>query len=379
MNSEWFSALLGEIPSIIIILNSNRQIVFVNKDLREEFGLLPEEGVIGLRPGDSFGCIRAVHGEDGCGSTKFCSVCGLANAVAQSENGSRSQKECHLLVRNGEALNLEVTTTPFDFEGERYIFCVIHDIGETKTKKILERIFLHDLQNTVGTLYSIRELLDELSHEELKGIVLEEAEILMDELQSYRLMIHAESRELVVKPEPVEIRGLVGGIVESLKRMQDFKDQPVVVDIPDGLSLNTDRVLLERTLKNLIKNAFEAEEGRGTVRIGARGSGGPDFDGEATPADEVAGNGPANGGVLSPGVRFIVSNPSVMPKDVRHAVFRKSPGNKGGGHGWGTYSVRLLAEAYLRGRVSFRSTPEAGTEFELFVPLYQEAGVPARE
>jgi hypothetical protein len=351
LSSEWFSVLLEEVPSILLILNEHRQIVFVNKDLRTELRMLPEEEVIGLRPGETFGCIRAAHGEDGCGSTRFCSVCGLADAVMKSEGGDRVRSECHILVRSGESLNLEVITIPFDFEGARYIFCVIHDIGETKTKKILERIFLHDMQNTIGTLYSIRDLVDELSHEELKEIVLEEAEVLMDELQSYRLMIHAESRELFVKPELMEIRGLIDGIVESLKRMQDFTDQPVEIRISDGLSLTTDRILLERILKNLIKNGFEAEAGRGTVLVGAC---------------------EAAEGSLGEGIRFTVSNPTVMPEEVQLTIFQKSSGGRGGGHGWGTYSVRLLTEAYLRGRVGFRSTPEEGTVFELFVPEYRD-------
>jgi len=348
LRSDWFSALLTEVPSIIMILNSNRQIIFVNKDLRSELRMLPEEEVIGLRPGESFGCIRAVHGEDGCGSTKFCSVCSLANAVAQSERGERAESECYLLVRNGEALNLGVKTTPFELDGERYIFCVIHDIGETKTKKVLERIFLHDMQNTIGTLYSIRDLIDELSHDELKEIVVEEAEVLMEELQSYRLMIHAESRELVVKPEPVKLRSLIHGIGGSLKRMQDFLDQPLEVDVPEGLTLNTDRILLERVLKNLIKNGFEAEKGRGKVRVTACETDGADFPGG--------------------GIQCTISNPTVMPEADQINIFRKIPGKKGGGRGWGTYSVRLLTEAYLRGRVSFRSSPDEGTVFEVTVP-----------
>ncbi|MFW5768454.1 MAG: sensor histidine kinase [Spirochaetota bacterium] len=350
LSSDWFSALLAEVPSIILILNSNRQIIFVNKDLPSELRMLPEEEVIGLRPGESFGCIRAVHGEHGCGSTKFCSVCRLADAIARSENGERVESECHLLVRNGESLNLGVKATPFELDGDRYVFCVIHDIGETKTKKVLERIFLHDMQNTVGTLYSIRDLIDELSHEELKEIVVEEAEVLMEELQSYRLMIHAESRELVVKPEPVEIGGLLRGIVESLKRMQDFKDQPVEVDVPEGLSLNTDRILLERILKNLIKNGFEAEKGRGKVRVKVYETDGAHFPGG--------------------GLRCTVSNPTVMPEADQINIFRKIPGNKGGGRGWGTYSVRLLTEAYLRGRVDFCSSEGEGTIFEVTVPSF---------
>ena len=41
----------------------------------------------------------------------------------------------------------------------------------------------------------------------------------------------------------------------------------------------------------------------------------------------------------------------------------------GAGRGIGTYSIRLLGERYLGGRVSFDSTPEAGTTFRIHLPL----------
>lgn len=58
-----------------------------------------------------------------------------------------------------------------------------------------------------------------------------------------------------------------------------------------------------------------------------------------------------------------------MPYDVQLQVFQRSFSTKGIGRGLGTYSIRLLSERYLSGRVSFTSTPEAGTTFYAWYPL----------
>jgi sensor histidine kinase regulating citrate/malate metabolism len=44
-------------------------------------------------------------------------------------------------------------------------------------------------------------------------------------------------------------------------------------------------------------------------------------------------------------------------------LFRRSFSTKGRGRGIGTYSMKLLGEKYLKGRVWFTSSPNAGTTF----------------
>ncbi len=57
-----------------------------------------------------------------------------------------------------------------------------------------------------------------------------------------------------------------------------------------------------------------------------------------------------------------------MPEAVQLQLFQRSFTTKGLGRGIGTYSIRLLTERYLGGKVSFTSTPAAGTRFELSFP-----------
>ena len=45
---------------------------------------------------------------------------------------------------------------------------------------------------------------------------------------------------------------------------------------------------------------------------------------------------------------------------------------KGEGRGLGTYAMRLLSERYLKGHVSFTTSPLAGTKFHAIYPLSLE-------
>jgi signal transduction histidine kinase len=58
-----------------------------------------------------------------------------------------------------------------------------------------------------------------------------------------------------------------------------------------------------------------------------------------------------------------------MPKEVQMQIFQRSFSTKGKGRGIGTYSIKLLTETYLGGKVSFRSEERHGTTFRIDLPL----------
>ena len=68
-------------------------------------------------------------------------------------------------------------------------------------------------------------------------------------------------------------------------------------------------------------------------------------------------------------VEFWVHNQGHMPRKVQLQVFQRSFSTKGAGRGIGTYSVKLLTERYLGGRVTFTSEPQAGTTFRIRLPV----------
>ncbi len=68
-------------------------------------------------------------------------------------------------------------------------------------------------------------------------------------------------------------------------------------------------------------------------------------------------------------VRFWVNNPAFMSQDIQNQVFKRSLSTKGAGHGLGTFSMKLLREKYLGGKVDFHSRVGEGTTFEIVPPL----------
>lgn len=63
-----------------------------------------------------------------------------------------------------------------------------------------------------------------------------------------------------------------------------------------------------------------------------------------------------------------VFNSEVMSDEVKAQIFQRSFSTKGKGRGLGTYSVKLLTEEYLKGKITFISEKDFGTEFTLILP-----------
>jgi len=96
-------------------------------------------------------------------------------------------------------------------------------------------------------------------------------------------------------------------------------------------------MLLRRVLLNMLSNAFEATSAGEAVDFTVR---------------EMAGF-----------VIFSVVNSAVIPDELRRNLFKPDNSSKGRGHGLGLYSMKLLAEQYLGGRIGYGSVRGAGTVF----------------
>ena len=149
-----------------------------------------------------------------------------------------------------------------------------------------------------------------------------------------------------MKPEPLRSLELLQGAVELYRRHPVAQGRHLCLHPgAQDIAVVGDRTLLSRVLCNLLKNALEACRSGETVTAGCA-----QLDGQ---------------------VEFHVHNPGVIPRDVQLQIFQRSFSTKGAGRGVGTYSIKLLTERYLHGRVSFTSTPEQGTTFQVRYPLVQ--------
>jgi K+-sensing histidine kinase KdpD len=350
---SYIKELIDALPYIATILNQKREIVFGNHTLLQLMGIENMEELLGQRPGEALQCIHSDKMEAGCGTSENCQVCGAANAILKClETGETVTDECRISTVHDEGedcLDLEVTASPLLWSENRFIIFTARDISSKKRKEALERIFFHDVMNTAGTLQGVVDLLKKVDDPQkinkFVNLLGEVSRDLTEEILTQKSLVAAENGELVVKNVKFYLKETLGHIIEEYRRHELGRKRKIIFEEDTcDYTINTDPVLLKRILGNMIKNALEATPSEGKVTVDCK---------------------------LAPEAVVIrVHNPGHMPKDVQQQVFQRSFSTKGTGRGLGTYSMKLLGERFLNGKVSFESTTGAGTIFNLELAIH---------
>jgi signal transduction histidine kinase len=352
-------ACITAMPELVLILNRQRQIIAVNPTLLASLGLGDAASLVGSRPGEVLHCVHAHDGPDGCGTGRHCEVCGAALALeACQRQRARQVQECLLTVRKDGAqpLELEVVAAPLLLGEDELTLCAMRDISDQKRREALERLFLHDVANTVAVISALSELMRGEGRLSLRQELLDQSvRNLVEEINGQRALHQAEHGELRPEWGPVDPTSLLRALHRQYATLAGKRECSLRLAEGPAPPLRSDEVLLRRVLGNLLKNAIEAVEPGETVTLA------------------VAADGD--------GVRFAVRNPQVIADDVREQMFQRSFSTKGRGRGLGTYGARLIGEGCLGGRVAVRSEPGFGTEVGLWLPLdpadYGTLGGPA--
>jgi len=330
---------------IILIVNDCRQIVFFNKQVPDLLGLAPES-IYGLRPGEALNCMYACKNPAGCGTSRFCSECGAVNAILNSLSNQNDIRECRIQQGQGTAFDLLVKTTPLAVDGETFCIVAITDISHEKRRRMLERIFFHDIMNTAAGMQMLINSFRDAGQPglaELKQHLVTASKQLMEEIKSQKELLAAESNEL--KPVLSQVSACQV-MEETLIRFEKLFHQADVhlsyVHPLETVCFRTDPTLLKRVLGNMVKNALEASTPGQTVTLSFRTT------------DRL--------------VQFEVHNPAYIEPVIQLQLFQRSFSTKGEGRGLGTYSMKLLSERCLGGRVEFSSIPERGTTFRAIYP-----------
>jgi signal transduction histidine kinase len=341
--------LLDQYPVFTLVLNRNRQIVYANSAAKTLIGQGMKEE-LGKRIGEAIGCVHAADAQGGCGTSSFCRLCGAAKTQEAALAGRSYADEC-LIKREirgkEEQLELLVWTRPFSFEGLDLLLVSAQDISEQRRREVLERVFYHDIANTVNGIYAAVELMEEpvrAKDREYFDLLKASAYALAEEISSQRSLKEAEAGELALDLELVDARQALEKAVAFFTSYIRGKGLGLAID-PDSdyPGLESDPALLRRVLVNMIKNALEAASPGETVGVRC----------------ERRGNEAV----------FSVRNGLAMSEDTRKRVFMRSFSTKGKGRGLGTYGMKLLGEGYLKGAVTFVSSEAEGTVFSLSLPL----------
>ena len=347
------SAMLETLGGWVAILNKERQVLAVNHGLLKMMGIPDPAGVLGLRPGEMLHCAHAHDHSGGCGTGRFCVTCGAAIAiVAAQRTCCGQQRECVLTIEREGALSdhvFVVNCSPFELDSERLLLICMRDVSAEKRRMALERTFLHDVSNVLTVLGVAVARLDQsggVAEPALLNQIREASETLSREVRVQRLLGRDDPGESRLDIQEVRPGDILKRIEAIFARRPVAEGQSLVVDWPQSeVPFETDIALLVRVLLNMVINAFEAGEPGDQVRIGIE------------EADED--------------VTFYVWNRQAIPESVSLRVFQRYFSTKeGDGRGWGTFAMKLLGEALLKGKVSFSTSQGAGTTFRIRHPRH---------
>ena len=344
-----FQRIVNDLPEMIMILNECRQVVYINHMLAGFINVNDPKPVYGQRPGELFKCIHATEC-NGCGTTQFCRFCGAAQAIVNSLNyrNTMSIMECSITTSELDSLELKVYAISWpSIESEKFTMMVVKDISDSKWRNMMEKIFFHDIMNVLTALRSMVGLeisSPGFSKEELIDIVLRVTNEMIDEINSHRDIIAAEDRRLRTDFSVISSSELLDSLLVLFLRTFADQGKRLTLQEKDGnIHFKTDSHLLKRVISNMLKNALEASSADDEIIIGTRRCG--------------------------DAIEIFVQNPGDMPEQVRLQMFKRSFSTKGRNRGLGTYSMKLLTERYLHGKVSFSCDAEYGTTFSVLLPL----------
>jgi len=277
----------------------------------------------------------------------------------------RAEARCTAEVRtsSGEGeRTLEVTAVPMAATAEKRRGCVLElrDVSDLRHLEAVRRDFVsnvsHELKTPLAAMRGYTEALSEDPEmpEATRRSFVEKAHrnterlaaIVGDLLSLSRL----ESQERDLSFEPLDLRGLLEGVIAELQDLADSRQARLVVEAPDGgLVAEADPQALSMAISNLISNAIQYSPEGEEVHIRLVGG-----------ADEAL-------------LEVIDRGPGIPPHEQERVFERfyrvdKARSRKLGGTGLGLAIVRHVMAAH-GGRVELESQPGEGSLFRLVLPV----------
>ena len=351
-NNPVIKKILDGFPEIAFIINKNRQIVILNSKALNEFNSQSYYSIFGKRFGEAINCIHIHDNLPGCGTTRFCAECGAAKAIKISNDLLQTtEEECRLTINsNGTdvSFDLLVRTQPIEIFNSHYAMVAIRDISSEKRREALERIFFHDILNTAGAVNGLAELLQDVDNDEDKieftTAIKYTSRQLINEILFQKELRNAEDGILQPTFRITSVNEILNGVYDLYKNHELSIDKKLLMEeLEEDINFYSDPTLLIRSLSNLIKNSLEASGKNSLIKILASSD--------------------------SQDLLFEIYNDKVIPPNIQLQLFQRSFSTKQSkGRGIGLYSVKLIVEQYLKGKVGFVSDNELKTIFTIRLP-----------
>ncbi len=351
-SSPVIDGIMQMVGGLIAVLNENRQILSVNQQLLNALGVDNPEAVMGLRPGEAVGCRYATEMAAGCGTSEYCMNCGAVIAIVTSlgSDGPVARTCAISAERNGRPADLffRVHAAPLQIEAERFVLLFLYDISRQQRLAALERVFFHDINNTVMGLLNASELLKCSGNggaDAMAVNIVSLAKRLSREVELQRRLSGQESGDYDLQGELISVEWIINEVEHLMIVHPAMKEKVLQIqNSATGLLFYTDISLVLRVLENMLINACEAAASCHTIKFNLTAHGGH--------------------------VTFCVWNAEIIAPSIASRIFQRNFSTKDElGRGLGTYSMKLIGEQLLGGRVFFESSAAKGTTFYLALPI----------
>ena len=346
--------ILNAAPVMAMVLNRQRQVVASNHRLLEFVGATAPEEVLGLRPGEVFECRNAEDAPNGCGTSQACGLCGSLGGILGSQAGRANTQICRMRRLSGQGedcIDLEVSATPLPIGGEHFTILFAADIRDRVRAEFLEHAILPKLLARTSEIQALAVGLSAANPPELRertaAALAATAARLASTLHTYSELSLAEAGELRLAPRRISALEAIRRAASELQFDEAAQGRQILVSsAAEEAAVFTDPGYLGGILRRMLLNALEASPPPAPVTLGCRASG------------QCA--------------ELWVQNGGEIPREVQLQIFQRGFSTKGPGRGFGAYLMKLIAERFLGGTISFKSSRQEGTTFVLSLPLVPE-------
>ncbi len=346
LNDQAFKNLMDALPIHVGFISTDRKVVFTNDpdQARSNEDVLH---VLNVTIGQPIGC-KKLDKHTTCGNAPYCRNCEINEIITTCfSSGQEQQRE--ITLRPYKSLlpqTYHVKASPFKLEKGNYLMLSFENITPEMRKRMMERIFHHDVLNKVNNLqhfvFLAQQKMDKESEMSRMGSAIVTG--LEKIINGQRALSKAEHDELEIHTTAVTVTSV-------FEELANFFAYPAYghkfqTHLPPNIASSTvitDKELLITLLIQMIQNAVEASPLSTPIEIGCK---------------EIA----------SKIYRFWVYNKQHISEEDKKFIFLPSFSTKGINRGLGTYIIKLFGEGYLGGKVGFYSSPAEGTTFYIDLP-----------
>lgn len=130
---NYLRSVLDALPTPIFVVNNDFEIFDINPAAKDLFEIDTDVTLRRLC-GAVMHCLHALESEGGCGTTEHCPDCVIRNAVEAASHGETVHKQAYRMkIQRRDAISdvhMLVTTSPFNYDGNKFVLMALEDITE---------------------------------------------------------------------------------------------------------------------------------------------------------------------------------------------------------------------------------------------------------